>query len=358
MKLLNLLFKHLKNTDDISRYTNWRIGLSCAASWSWGVSIAVGIAIMHTMGLLPFFIWTIGNILALPLFGFVRRYLPASKNWLKFTPLFLLFIYVEYFAVTLNLQAIRSALGGGIDISSFAFLRQELIIPVVIITGLFIVWFINRYGLKGSVLTDIGQYTVQLLGVITLAITGYFLGTRADLLWITPDGRNWILFGFLGIITGALGTGHQWQRFMAIKQQDVLKVGLWGGFFFGIYMIFVYLSGLFFTQHIVLGIIFLIIILSVATSTIDSGVAGLQFIAKKFKLDPRTGSVVAIVAVLVWPFLSESGLTNLWSTMAKLRYPAVLIGIGLTILYHIFKFKGEKVKRFLQKYWVMFKDEK
>ncbi|NQV93235.1 hypothetical protein HQ403_01925 [Candidatus Kaiserbacteria bacterium] len=315
---------------------------------------------MHSKGVLAFLVWTFGNILALPLFGLVLRYLPASRGWLKFTPLFFIFLYVEYFAITLNLQAIKSALGGGIDISSFVFVKGDLITPIVIITGLAIVFFINKYGLKGSMLTDIGQYAVQLVGVVTLAGAGYLLGERMDLLWLTPDGRDWLLFGFLGIITGALGTGHQWQRFSAFEGRDVLRIGLWGGLFFGIYMFFVYLSGLFFTQNIILGVIFLIIILSVATSTIDSAVAGLQFIARKFKLDPRAGSLVAIIAVMVWPFLSEKGLTNLWGIMVQVRYPTVLIAVGLTAMYHIFK-PNSKIRTqatgVLQKYLIMFKGE-
>jgi len=36
MKFLKKLFSHEKDVDNISDYSNWRVGLSCAASWSWG----------------------------------------------------------------------------------------------------------------------------------------------------------------------------------------------------------------------------------------------------------------------------------------------------------------------------------
>lgn len=342
------------HTDDIQNYPNWRVGASCATSWAWGVSIAVGMAIMQTKGLLPFFVWTAGNILALPLFAIVRTYLPASKHWLNFTPLFLLFVFVEYFAITLNLQAIQSALGGGIDISSFVFIREDLITPLVLALGLFIVWYINRWGLKGSILTDVGQYAIQMVGVILLAGAGFLLGERNDLLWIAGDGQSWMVPAFLGIITGALATGHQWHRFSMIKEENILRVGLWGGLFFGVYMFFVFLSGLYFNEHIVLGAIFLVIILSVATSTIDSSVAGLQFIAKRFKLSPLYGSLLSVVAIGAWPFVIDSGLTSIWTFMAAVRYPVVLSAIALTLLYYLFK--SDKVKRILERSFLLIKE--
>ena len=358
MRLTRLILQHKAGVDDLSGYPNWRIGLSSAASWSWGVSIAVGMAIMRTMGLLPFFVWTFGNILSIPLFGFVRRYLPFSKHWTRFTILFLLFLFVEFFAVTLNLQAIRAALGGGIDISSFAFMREDIIIPLVLALGLAIALFINRYGLKGSVFTDIGQYSIQLLGVVALAIASFFLGSRAELPWITTDGREWVLLAFLGIITGALGTGHQWQRFSNVDDKNAFRVGLWGGFFFGVYMLFVFLSGLYFTQQIVLGGIFLVIVLSVATSTIDSAVAGLQFIAMRFRLDPRIGTAVAVVAIVIWPFQADLGLTSLWTILAQVRYPTVLVAIVLTIMVHLSKsLRSERIRSLLVKYKLVFKHE-
>jgi hypothetical protein len=353
--LISKLFKRDEDADNLLAYPNWRIGLSTAASWSWGVSLAVGMAIMHTKGLLPFIIWTIGNVLALPLFGVVRRFLPLSKYWPRFIfPIVILFFFVEFFCIILNLQGLLSGFGGNVKgIESYSFLTGNNVTIVVIAMALFIVWYIHKGGLKISVLTDFAQYGIQLFAVILMAAIGYFLGHQNNVEWIVVNeavnGLEWAKFGFFGIITGALGTGHQWQRFSAIKEKNILPVSLWGGFLFGIYMFFVGLSGYFFTPHIVLGTFFLITMIALASSSIDSGVAGLEYVLncltferwKKsdLKIKPyHVASVVACIAILAWPYFMKSGITEIWTFMAKIRMPTVLVFIGGTILVTILKY--------------------
>lgn len=355
IKAKDLLIKRQKYADSIADYPNWRVGLSCAASWSWGISLVVGMATMRTKGILPFMIWTTGNILALPLFGFLRTYFPASRNWLRFIPLLMIFIMMEFFSIIINLQAILSGLGGGIDISSFVFLPQSTATYVVIIIGLFVVWYIHKGGLRMSVLTDIGQYAVQLLAVIFLAVAGYIIGVEKNFLWVQPGGLEWARVGFLGILCGALSIGHQWQRFSSIKEESILRTSLWAGFFFGIYMLFVGLTGLFFTKHIVLGIGFLITMLALATSSIDSGVAGLQYVLGRFKIKPFYASILAVLIIICWPFIvGSTGITKLWTIMALIRSPVIYLFIVLTILVTFARpLQNEKFERALKKVYMI-----
>lgn len=351
--LASKLFKRDEDTDNLLNYSNWRIGLSTAASWSWGVSLAVGMAIMHTKGLLPFIIWTIGNILALPLFGAVRRFLPLSKYWPLFIfPIVVLFFFIEFFCIILNLQGLLSGFGGNVKgIVSYSFLSGNTATMVVISMALFIVWYIHKGGLKISVLTDFAQYGIQLFAVILMAGTGYFLGHQNNVEWIVVNeavnGLEWAKFGFFGIIVGALSAGHQWQRFSAIEEKNILSVSLWGGFLFGIYMFFVGLTAYFFTPHIVLGMLFLITMIALASSSIDSGVAGLEYVLncltfekwKKSDLKIRpyhVASVFACIAILAWPYFMKSGITEIWTFMAKIRIPIILFFIAGTILVTIF----------------------
>jgi len=328
-KITSIIFSRKADRNDLAAYPNWRVGLSAAASWSWGVSLAVGMSIMHTKGIIPFFIWTLGNVLAIPLFGLVRTYLPFAKEWANFLPFIGLFLFMEYFAVILNLQGMLSGLGGGVDISSFAFMPRSVAIFMVLVIGLFIAWYINRGGLRFSVLTDIAQYTVQVIGVVLLVVLGFFIGgLNESIHYIEPGGIEWAKIGFLGIITGVLGTGHQWQRFSAIKEKNILKTSLWGGAFFAVYMCFVGLAGLFFVQNIVLGTIFLVTMLALASSSIDSAMAGLEYITQKFRLKGYWASLAAVLFVLSWPFMLKSGMTELWTFMAKIRL-AVVIGLIL-----------------------------
>ncbi|OGF27114.1 hypothetical protein A2303_03385 [Candidatus Falkowbacteria bacterium RIFOXYB2_FULL_47_14] len=374
LKLMNLLFKRRDNVDDLSLYPNWRIGLSSAASWSWGVSLAVGMSIMYTKGLLPFIIWTAGNILAIPLFGIIRTYFPLSKHWPRFIfPMIVLFLFVEFFCIVLNLQGILTGFGGNVKgIVSYPFLSPETAKYAVMAIGLFVVWYIHKGGLKMSVLTDYGQYAVQLFGTILLATLGYFIGEHHDIAWVIIDpktglsGLEWAKFGFFGIVVGIMGTSHHWQRFHAIKEENILKVSLWGGLWFGIYMLFVGLAGLFFSSNIVLGTIFVFIMIALGASSIDSAVAGIEYDAvqlgfKKIDLHYRTwiarkektytiypykiATLASVIAVLFWPYFASGSMADLWSFMAAQRLKIIGTFIVITVLITWFRWFKNKIKK-------------
>lgn len=350
------LFRRWRKADEITDITAWRIGVSCAASWSWGVSLAVGVAIMRSKGLLPFGAWMAGNVLALPLFSVVLKRLPASRNWIRFVPMLILFGFVEYFAITLNLEAIRSALSGGMDFATYAFMTRGTATFAVAVIGLLIVGGIHKWGLRGSVLSDQLEFTLQVLAVAVLAILCVTLGERTRLPVITTEGREWIQTGFLGIITGALGTGHQWQRFSSIKEENVVRAGLWGGFFFGIYMIFVAIIGLYLNANLSLSLLFLLLVFVLSTSTIDSAVAGLQFLTVRVGRNPLVGTLIAGASVVLWLLIEPKGLTSIWTFMARIRYPMVLSAIFFTIMYYVIT--SHYTKHVLQRAWIMLPDGK
>lgn len=349
-KFVRALFSRRKEgRNDLMEYPNWRVGISLAASWSWGLSIVLGMSIMHTKGVIPFGAWLTGNLLALPLFGAVYRYLPFFKQWCNFLPLILFFLFVEFFAIILNLQGMLTGLGGGVDVVSFAFVPKPYATYLVMAIGVFIIWYINRGGLKFSFLTDTWQYGVQLGGVVLLALLSASLGgMNSEITMVKGDGLEWAFLGFVGIIVGALATSHQWQRFTAIKEENVLRASLWGGFFFAIYMAFVGLTALFFVEHILLGSIFLIILLTLASSSIDSAVAGLEFVAQRLRVKPYWATLFALATILAWPRLIEMGMTNIWSFMAEIRLYLVLglIALSLVMLHRQI---GEKIELFLVK---------
>lgn len=332
-KITKLLFKG-KETDDLTEFPNWRVGVSVAADWSWGVSIAVGIGIMYRFGFLPFLIWTTGNILALPLFGAVRRYMPLSRFWPTFIPLVLIFIMVEYFAIILNLHAILDGFSGGKEVSSFVFLSKDIATWVTIAIGFFIVWYVHKGGLRILMFTDLGWFTVQMFAVIFMAIAAYFLSgdKMNNVAWVKPGGIEWAIWGFLGIIVGALSAGHQWQKYGAIKEENILPVTLWGGGFFAFYMLFVALTGFFFSKHIILGISFLILMISLATSTIDSAVAAIRYVLARFGVKSKPlASILGLVIICTWP-LAISSITSLWTLMAKIRFPVMWSFIIITLI--------------------------
>jgi len=343
MHIISSLFKRSKSADTVSDFPAWRMGLSSATSWSWGVSIALGMHFMHVFGVWPALAWMVGNTLALPLLGAIRHYLPSSRYWTNISILYLLFAFMEFMALGLNLTATQNALSGNLfntTLPSFSYISADVSAWVAMGIGISIVFYIHRYGFRGSVLTDIGQYAVQLVAVFLLAVTAIALGDSTDLPLVTEKGESWWLFGFFGIFVGALSHFQQHQRFESLGNSNNLRIGLWGGFFFGLYMSLVFVSGFFFSNHFLLGFLYLIVILAVATSTMDSAVAGMQRIAVKFYLPYWVGSLVALITVILWPLMQGKTLDSLFNIMASVRLPILITLVGLTILYEIFKRRG------------------
>ena len=50
-RLRHFLFSRTEDADHLADAPPWRVGVSMAATWSWGAAVAVAIAVMHNKGL-------------------------------------------------------------------------------------------------------------------------------------------------------------------------------------------------------------------------------------------------------------------------------------------------------------------
>jgi hypothetical protein len=339
-EILNILFTRIKGADDLAKFPSWRVGLSSAAAWSWGVSCAATFGFMQNVGLGPTLIWIIGNIFAIPIFGFLLTYMPISRRWpefyiiwQRFRLLVLLFLFMEINCILLNMQSILNGFGSGKDIANYEFVSMDKGPYVVLLVGLATVWYIHKGGLKWSVITDVWEYFGQVTMIMLLALFGVLIShgvinEKLQMVVVSNEmnGWNWAYFGFFGIIVGAMSTGHHWQRFMAVKEEKILKVSLWAGFFFGIYMFFVFIAGLFFVKNFWLGLIFMILILCLATSSINSALAALQYISRMFGISKEyIATFFGLAIVLIWPYAKEIGLIGLLTYMYKVRMTVIAV---------------------------------
>jgi hypothetical protein len=335
-KIFSFFVKRRSDADEISDFSARRMGVSMAATWSWGAAIAIGIAIMHNMGLLAFTTWTIGNILSIPVFGLLYTKFKFVRNWKNLPPFLFLWIFIGIFAVVLNLSALKAALGGGSDITAHVLVSEPFLTPLIMFIGLFIVWYIHKTGLRGSVLTDVGQFTLQFVGVIGLITMALITGARAEIFWINEAGEAWIFTAFLGIITGATASGMQWQRIAKTPKGLKLKATLWGGALFGIFMGFVTIAGFLFDGSLAVTIPFFIGVLAVATSTTDSGISTLQFANQKLFKFLSIGTIIGIIAVFCFPLFGGWGLTAIWGFYAGVRWKIILVLLLVTGVYWAF----------------------
>ena len=346
-------FKRKKDQDNIREMGYPRVGISVGASWSWGVSMIATIAFMNTMGILPALVWVCGNIMAIPLFGCIKTKFTNFKDWLKFTPFILFSLFIAMMAIIMNMQALLIGLGGGHDVASFPFMKGNYAAPLIIFLSIIILIFIYKYGLRGSVLSDLGYYSLQISAVVLLAASSILISNltiNPELRIVTERGIGWVFpLGFLGIVSGVFTDPMMWQRFE--QKENRIKLSLWGAFWFGLYMFFVVITGLFFKPTLFLGICLLIVIFALAASTIGSAVAAIQYLTKKIGMGKKVGLAAAFITIIAWPHLMDLGMANIWNVYAGYRWRVVTAMIAVSFIgqYMIKKEKREKIINFMKK---------
>jgi len=317
-------------------YGPLRVGVSMTATWSWGAAVAVAIAVMHTKGFEPYLAWAGANMLALPLFGIGYVYFPRLREWSNLLPMLLLWTFVGFFAVIMNLSALRTALSGGVDIVESSLLTTGEATSVVMAFGLLITGYIYFTGLRGSMRTDVYQFVAQVIGVVGIILVGV---TTTGIANPPPmhvgDQSDWMVLAVLGLLTGCFASGMQWQRIEYLdNDRDRLKATMFGGALFAAFLTLVTIAGYFFWTGAGLILIpFGLAVFAVATSTADSGSALLQYLAERAGHDRRVGSVATLIAVLVFPIAADYGLTAIWTFYAGVRYKVILGLLILTTVY-------------------------
>lgn len=313
------------------------MGMSMAATWSWGASILVGISIVVAHGLFPYLVWLVGNILAIPFFGLVYKYLPNARFWKNLIPFVFLWVFIQSMAIIMNMNFLHGVLSGRQDLQVAFALDPMISLVLVYLMGLGLWFYISKKRLAGSVFTDRIQYGFQLTGAILLAIVALSTGLNNFTL-VNEGSWNWTVFAFLGIITGVTAAGQQWQRLESVSEEDKFKTTLWGGGYFGFYMIFCALIAVSFTGNLLETILLMIIVLFVTSSTIDSGYAGLQYIGELFRLPKWIPNAFSLLVLAFFPLVTSWGIVQIWNFYAGVRWRVVTFLIVMTLIWNYRRF--------------------
>jgi hypothetical protein len=296
-----------------------------AATWSWGAAVAVAIAVMHTKGIFPALVWISFNCLSIGLFGVYYKYIPNVSKWKKLLPMILMWSFIGYFALVMNLNTILAVFGGNMDIPAEGFMTEQTATYATFGIGLIIAWFIGVRGLRGSVQTDVGQFALQFIGAIGILAVGITQGPATDLVWVAGDQTSWYPTAIMGFVFGATASGMQWQRIETLNG-DVkkFKAALWGSGMFTIFLLIVGPAAYFYHGGPIQSFFLVLAALAVATSTADSGSALLQYVSQRVKLPAAAGTVLTLSGVATFSLLADMGLTGIWSFYAGVRWQIIL----------------------------------
>jgi len=280
-----------------------RLGVSMAASWAWGVSLAVSFAILVERGLTPFLIWGTANILALLVYGlFVRRfpdYLGFGSNRLVVLCMGL----IQVFAIWINFKIMA--------------VYTSVYIAMIISILLFICVFV--WGFRFSLESDTWQYLIMVSGLAIVILSG--TKTSPDAVLLTNENLKWAIIGAVGLLTGPFLDAQQLQR---AKTATSLKPFAISATVFGFYLALVLIAASYAAGAS--AILLAIIVVAIATSTLDSCVASLQHIAGN-----RLAIVVSLFALMSWRVMESPSISEFWFMMATARIyivvPLILIAV-------------------------------
>ncbi len=344
------ILRRRDNVDDVSDVSSRQMGMSFATSWASGPSVFLSVIFMQNYGIIPGTAWMICNVLTLVLVGAFASYVPLSRRWVEVSiltlPLFALYIAMEVLITLVNLSAIKGVFDGQgavSRISVLSLMSPTVATYVAVAIGVAIVVLIHVYGFRGSVISDRWQYAVQITAAATLAFLTYmtFEERKPPLEYFVPaspgkiGGEEWFFLGVAGIISGAFAYAQMWERLAAVPQKDAIKVGSWGALYFGMYMVFIWIMAYYLTKTVTSSWIVIVIILTIATSTIDSAVAGLQYLAKKVGFSPVAGTVIALGTMLSFPYTIRD-IDTYWNLMANIRWRIIAAAVVVTIALQLF----------------------
>lgn len=307
--------------------------MSMAASWAWGTSLIVGMQIVQDRGIIPFVIWAVANSLSLPLFGFLAFKLPKLNEIIKSKPVMLFTTAVQCFCLWIQMNAIYEIL---VKYNIAGELIAKLVaigIAVVFLFGLF------KNGLMRNVSTDQPIWSICYIGMVAIAIIGFVAGNGFQSIPLVNSGEDisWALYTCIVLFSGPFMDIQNWQLARKVYEEKRMKSYYLAGLLFAIYMVLVAVLA-FLNFNRAMDIIMVLVIVCVATSTINNAIVGVQEIAGR-----KVGFVIGGVCIAAWQIVIPLGVMGLWLTMgtARIYVSIACIAVGL-IWNHIEK------KRMLQ----------
>ena len=320
----------------LNKNSTFFYAMSIAATWAWGTSLVVGMETIQTKGIIPFLIWAIANSLAIPLFGFICYRIPNLDKVVNSKIVMIFTTIVTIFCIWIQLNAIYQYLCNLEFITDF----MAKIISIAIM--IFMTLALYKNGLIKSIFLDNPLWSLCYILLIVLLIYGIIANVETyNIVSYTNENEIWWAINSCFILfSGPIMSLQNWQVAEKLKQENKMKAHYLAGILFAIYMAFVGILANF-KFNGVMNIILIFVVLTVALSTADSAIVGMQkSVGKKW------GTVISLIAIGCWNWVIPMGVMGLWTTMGDMRKYVALICIIVSIGLYVAQ---KKPLKFLKK---------
>lgn len=313
-----------KSKNFFARHMILFYAMSMAASWAWGTSLVTGMQIVQTRGLVPYIIWAVANSLSLPLFGFIAFKLPKLNDILKTKPVLLFTTAVQCFCLWIQMNAIYEILIKYNIAGQTVAKATSIGIAVLFLFALF------KNGLMRNVSTDQPIWTICYIGMIAIAIIGFASGTGfQNIPMVNSNGDiSWALYTCIVLFSGPLMDIQNWQLARKVYAEKRMASYYLAGVLFAIYMVLVAVLGMLQFNR-AMDIIMVLVIICVATSTINNAIVGVQEIAGR-----KVGFGIGALCIASWQIVIPMGVMGLWLTMGTARIYVSIVCIVVGFIWH------------------------
>ncbi|PIU57549.1 MAG: hypothetical protein COS88_00770 [Chloroflexi bacterium CG07_land_8_20_14_0_80_51_10] len=268
-------------------YSDLVLGVSMAATWTYAVSVVVGMAYLHH-----------------------RLYVLAMTAYL-------------FPVVWVNLQ-------GMYEMTLKTGLNQSLVLWGVIGLGLLIMGLIGIGGLRWSILSDQGQWALLMLGVPAALVWTLLAPAREaqNLFLGLGNVPFWGLWGATVLLASPFISAMQIER---AKEATNMKPFWIAGGVFAVYLGLLGVTGAAALNPVSTALL-AVIVLMASTSTLDSAASGLQYTARR-----KMGIILGLIAVATWPLVVKLGVLNLWAAYGSALVGVVIILFIVTLWWEVVK---------------------
>lgn len=316
--------------------TDRKLAVSMTASWAWGASLVVGIAVLLGKGLAAWLIWAGLNAAALAAFAVGYERLRYLKHAVEYKFFAVPMLGVQVFAMWMNMQAMYEILSGRIAFEVVGLVPPAVAVAFSIVVALVIFMLIYRFGFYGSTISDQFQYALQmvfLLTILALALAsglGEFTPIKIGSSW---EDIRWALTVGLGLVAGPFLDGMQWERLEHVSQGRRIRVGVQASLLFAAYMALVALAATVLSGGSALFVMLLFATsFMVCSSSLDGTVAAKQYLFRRLGRSKNVAAVLSVATIAAWPFINAIGavgLQTIYSTARLYLWVIMLVWFGL-----------------------------
>lgn len=308
-----------------------KYAISLAAGWAWGVSILVGMQAVQEKGVLPFIIWAVANSFALPVFGFIAFRIPNLHRVIENKLIQSFLTAIMIFCLWIQMNSIKQSLQ---SINGLPEIWSN-IIPIAFVVVFIIVLYNN--GIVRNIIIDNPLWIICYVLLVAIMIYALIRQPGFNNIELVKDKQE-IGWGFSTwpiLFSGPIMNIQNWQMAEKLNKEGYMRAHTWAGVIFAVYMVFVFCLSYFRFDEI-MNIVFVPVILCITLSTIDAAIVGMQKIGGNI-----VGIILAAVSLVIWPFLADLGILNLWTFMGNARWFVALGCICAALIITYFQKRGK-----------------